>query len=124
MEGHSLKQKSLGFYGKGIYKTASGHLKYYSPKALRDQYVHRKVVEDLLKETHPLTLQLLSYPYEVHHADWNKENNDPSNFILLDCRFHSTLTVYGSHYRGRFEPRWKPAPDWALFKDDSGTVPF
>jgi hypothetical protein len=110
------QQRRLNPWGKGIYMKPSGHLCYSSPMSVRGKYVHRKVVEDLIEETSFSLRQFIPYPYEVHHMDFNKTNNEPSNFLLLDHCFHSSVTASGQQGRaGKFEPRWKPAPEWKLF---------
>lgn len=119
----------LPFYGKGVYKTKSGHLRYSSPKILRNEYVHRKVIKDLIEKT-PFSIRLLlPYPYEVHHMDFSKENNSPFNLLMLDERMHSSLTADGRGRRingtwGKFRPNWKPLPEWKLFDDNIEEVPF
>jgi|WetSurMetagenome_2_1015567.scaffolds.fasta_scaffold01696_18 hypothetical protein len=124
------KQKTLGLWGKGVYKTRSGHLRYSSPPELRGEYVHRKVVKDLIEEMTEALRQLLPWPYEVHHIDFNKEHNWPQNLLLLSNEVHSALTAGQKRDEaGRFSgynPKWKPAPPWALSdqQDDSMEVPF
>lgn len=123
------KQTTIEFYGKGISKTKSGHLRYHSPKELRGKYVHRVVVDRLIEDT-PYSLRLfIPWPYEVHHVDYNKENNCPCNFILLSDAFHSLLTSDrprgpNGQFGTKFHPKWKPAPAWRLFADDIAEVPF
>jgi hypothetical protein len=123
------KQRSTNqtLYGKGVSKTADGHLRYRSPKELRGKYVHRKVVEDLIAITHPLTIQLLPWPYEVHHMDFDKTHNQPSNLLVVSEGLHAYLGVDGRRDKGngRFRPRWKSPPEWVLFReDDIGEIPF
>lgn len=109
-----MRQTPLSLYGKGVYKTKAGHLRYSSPAELRHQYVHRVKVEQLLKET-PYSIQLLlPWPYEVHHMDWNKENNDPSNFLLVSESLHSCMTAA----RLRFKPKWQAPPQWLPLLDE------
>lgn len=107
---------------KGMYRSSSGHIRYSSPLKLRGEYVHRKKVADMLAETPFSIQQLIPWPYEVHHADYNKENNCCCNFILMDESFHAALTAHNS--RRDFQPKWRPAPQWKLFNDDSDVVPF
>ena len=87
------RQETLALYGKGIVKTRRGHLRYTSPKELRGKYVHRVIVDKLLEETPYSIKLLLPWPYEIHHADWNKENNSPENFILVSESLHSVMTA-------------------------------
>ncbi len=106
------RQETLALWGSGIVKTRAGHLRYTSPKELRGKYVHRKVVEDRLEETPYSIRLLLPWPYEVHHLDWNKENNQSENLLLLDMRLHSIMTSDGRpRDRGQFVPRWKVIGD-------------
>lgn len=115
---------------KGLQMTKSGHLRYTSPKALRGKYVHRVVVERLLEETPYSIRLLLPWPYEVHHMDFDKVNNAPNNLLIVSEAFHSRQTVDGAPRDGdgrfgrRFMPRWRPAPPWRLFDEDSEEVPF
>ena len=112
---------------KGISRTVKGHLRYTSPKEMRGKYVHRVVMEKLLDET-PFSVKiLLPYPYEVHHQDYNKQNNDPLNLLLVDICLHSSMTADRPRRmdgRWGYVPHFKPAPYWALFKDDIEGVPF
>lgn len=117
----------LPFFSKGIQKTKSGHLRYSSPKELRGEYVHRHVIKVLLEET-PYSIRLLvPCPYEVHHMDYNPENNAPGNLLLLPEAFHAKLTADrgrddGGRFGRRFMPRWKAYP--GLFDEDDESVPF
>jgi hypothetical protein len=125
---------NLPFLPKGVTKTRAGHLRYTSPASLRHRYVHRVVVERLIEETHPLTKQLLPHPFEVHHMDYNKENNAPCNLLIVSEAFHSRQTVDGAPRDGngrwgrKFMPRWRPVPAWKLFEEfeenDDGEIPF
>lgn len=123
-----MSNKRLGFYGKGITKTPSGHLRYTSPKHLRNKLVHRAMVEKLLEETPFSVRQMIPWPYEVHHMDFQKEHNCAANFLLLSPEFHSWVTMSGQkRIDGRFSsfvPRWQPAPEWKLFDDSIDEVPF
>lgn len=121
------QQPCLGLYGKGIQKTKSGHLRYTSPKELRGEYVHRKVIADLVEETCWSIKLLLPWPYEVHHMDYNKENNSPANLLLLSTAFHAALTAdrprgNGGKFGNKFRARWKPAPEWILFDEENGNT--
>jgi hypothetical protein len=123
------RQPSLNLYGKGIHKTSAGHLRYHSPRELRGRYVHRKVIDDLLEVTPFSVKLLLPWPYEVHHQDYNKEHNCGLNLLILDERLHSSMTADrqrdgDGRFGYKFKPRFKPAPDWVLFRDDSEVVPF
>jgi HNH endonuclease len=113
---------------KGVYRSKTGHLIYSSPKELRGKSVHRKVIEDLIAATPYSIRLLLPWPYEVHHADYNKENNDPSNLLVVTESLHSCMTSDGFRRSGRFtrkfNPHWKPAPEWVLIDDDAEGVPF
>lgn len=93
---------------KGFRRTKSGHLR-ISSGTFRDEYVHRLVVKTLLGFTHPLTLHHIPIPYEVHHVDFKKDHNCPSNLLLLEEGLHSAITARGSRRRGdgKFEPRWR-----------------
>lgn len=107
--------RKLPLYEKGVYKNEYGHLRYSSPVSLRGKYVHRVKVERLIEET-PYSIRIMiPWPYEVHHADYNKENNDPSNFIILSESMHSYMTSHNK--RKRFQAKWVKVPDWVLFDD-------
>lgn len=106
-------------------RTKAGHLRYTSPKELRGEYVHRKVIRDLLAETPYSIRLLLPNPYEVHHCDYNKENCEPSNLLLLDIVFHSHLTAH--RLKRQFRPKWKPIPElmlWDEQEQSESEVPF
>ncbi len=114
------RQDTLGLYGKGICKTASGHLRYHSPAALRGRYVHRVVVDRLIDETPYSIRLLLPWPFEIHHMDYNKEHNCPHNLLLLEETFHSMLTADrrrddGGRFGRKFVPHWTQ-PEWAKEK--------
>ena len=118
----------LALYGKGVRKTRAGHLRYTSPKELRDKYVHRVVIDRLIEETAYSIRLMLPWPWEVHHIDFNKENNKPDNLLVLHPCFHSKVTVDGhKRVNGKFNgfnPKWKPAPEWVLFEDKGEEIPF
>lgn len=126
----SGKQERIYLWGKGISMTKSGHLRYYSPPELRYQYVHRHVIELLIEETPEARRKLIPWPYEVHHMDYVKTNNSPSNLLLLSESLHSYLTAQGmrdrdGRFRRKFHPDWRPAPQWVLFRDeDVDEIPF
>ncbi len=113
-------QEPLNLYGKGVSKTCSGHLRYSSPMTLRGKYVHRVVVDRLLEVTPYSVRLLIPLPYEVHHMDYNKTNNEPDNLLLLPEAFHSKLTADrsrddGGRFGRKFFPRWNRKsvePDW------------
>ena len=120
-------QSKLQFYGKGISKTKSGHLRYSSPSSLRGKYVHRHVVESNIEQTPYSVRVMLPWPYEVHHMDFDKTNNWGENLLMLSAQFHSALTCNQRRIDGKFNgysPKWKPAPEWVLFDDQSDEVPF
>lgn len=125
------KQHSLNLYGKGIYKTKDGHLRYHSPRNLRGKYVHRELVDRLISETPWSVRLLIPWPFEVHHMDYNKEHNEPHNLLLLSIEFHSVLTAdmprdHGK-FTSKFHPKWQPPPQWVLFRDDDKeieSIPF
>ena len=120
------RQLPLCLYGKGIYKTKAGHLRYSSPKGLRRKYVHRVVIEKLIEET-PWSIKiLLPWPYEVHHMDYNKLNNQPENLLILSNAFHSVMTadrerMGNGTFMPKYHPKWVQPPAWLLFDDE---VPF
>lgn len=120
----------LPFFSKGIQKTRSGHLRYSSPKELRGKYVHRHVIEKLLEETPYSIRLLLPFPYEVHHQNYNKEDNAPSNLIMMEEAFHAKLTADrarddGGRFGRKFYPKWR-RPEPGLFDNhtDEEIVPF
>jgi hypothetical protein len=113
---------------KGVYQTKAGHLRYSSPRDLRDKYVHRKTVEDLIKET-PYSIQLLlPWPYEVHHMNYDKTDNAPSNLLMISEAMHSSMTAdRGRSGSGRFKPKWSAPPLWLPLFDcdeEDEEVPF
>lgn len=121
------RETRLPFYGPGLQKTRAGHLRYTSPSRLRGQYQHRKVVEDNLAATSFYVLQLLPWPYEVHHPDWDKTHNEGHNLLMLSTQFHAKLTCNQRRVDGKFagyNPKHRPPPDWVLFKDEDEGIPF
>lgn len=124
----NARQPNLNFYGKGIYKTRDGHLRYHSPKELRNKYVHRVVIEKLIEEMPDHAKSYIPWPYEVHHMDFDKAHNCPRNLLLLSVEFHAWITAQGRRGpNGRllstFHPVWK-VPDWKLFDEDDEAIPF
>lgn len=113
-------------WGAGIYMTRSGHLRYHSPKSMRGEYVHRKMVADMIAETPYSIKLLLPYPFEVHHADFNKVHNCGCNFIVLSTSFHSAMTVeHTNAIKRRFQAKWRAASQWGLFEEQlTSEVPF
>ena len=128
------RQESLCLYGRGVYKTRSGHLRYTSPRSVRGKYVHRVIIETLLHETPYSLVLLIPWPYEVHHIDYNKENNVPSNLLILDERLHAAVTADrarddGGRFGRKFMPKWSAPseilqPKFDAFEDQDNEVPF
>jgi len=112
---------------KGIYRTPAGHLR-YSGGPQRGEYVHRAVYLRCLEETPYSIRLLLPFPFEVHHMDYNKENNAPHNLLGIDIKLHSAQTADGrKRIRGMFAPKWRAAPlclPLFDFIDDDSEVPF
>ena len=114
---------------RGVVRTKAGHLRYTSPKELRGKYVHRHRVELQISEMPYSIRLLLPWPYEVHHMDYNKENNGDGNLLLLSEALHAALTAHGQkgtdgRFESKFRPKWLPPPEWALFKEDDDGIPF
>jgi len=107
---------------KGVGQTASGHLRYRSPKELRGEYVHRQVIKKCIEETPYSVRLLLPWPYEVHHQDYNKQHNCPGNLLIVSDSLHSAMTAHRLKKRS-FQAKWSKAPDWWLFNIDED-VPF
>ncbi len=115
----------MGIYGKGIVKTIDGHLRYTSPKIVRNKYVHRVVIEKLIEETPYSIRLLLPWPFEVHHSDYDKCNNAPENLIMLSNAVHSALTADRKRIYGKFRPKWGKPPDWLpLYDGMEDDIPF
>lgn len=117
--------------GRGLVKTKSGHLRYSSPSAIRHKYVHRDIIEKLLKETPYSIRMLVPYPYEVHHMDYDKENNKPCNLLLVSEAFHSKMTADrtrddGGRFGRKFLPKWRKESLWldGIVEDEGEEVPF
>lgn len=110
----------------GIHRTKAGHLRYSRPKELRGKYVHRVVVERLIDEMPYSIKLLLPWPYEVHHADYDKENNQPGNLIIVSEAFHSAMTADRKRaWNGTFKPKWSKPPEWLpLLDEGQDEVPF
>lgn len=107
----------------GVTITRVGHVRFTSPRELRGEYVHRHIVRKLIEETPYSIRLLLPNPYEVHHMNFNKQDNAPSNFIILAIDMHSAQTADGRRREhGRFIPKFKPCP-WLPLYDDTD-VPF
>lgn len=83
------------------------------------------MIEWLIDETPWSVRLLLPWPYEVHHQDYNKENNTPGNLLLVSEAFHAAMTADRKrHGNGKFRPKWMPPPSWTLFGDDVEEIPF
>ena len=116
MERRSLRNADLP---KGMVRTAAGHLRYTSPGVLRGQYVHRKVIADLIEATPYSIRLLLPWPYEGHHMDYNKENNAPHNLLIVSEPLHAAMTADRARKgNGRFKPKWSKPPEWLPLYDD------
>jgi hypothetical protein len=114
----------------GVQRTKAGHLR-YTGGPHRGEYVHRYLYIKLMEETPYSIRLLLPFPFEVHHMDYNKENNKPHNLLGLDIKLHSAQTAHDRRRRGNgtFAPKWKAAPlCLPLFdfidEDDPDVVPF
>ena len=131
-----MRQLKLnGALPRGTYKTKDGHLRYYC-KELKGEYVHRHVIKEALNDTPYSIKLLLPWPYEVHHIDFNKENNERCNLLMCSEAFHSAMTSRGPHgFGSKFHPKFKPPPEWVLFdysnsksenckNDEDSEVPF
>ena len=115
MERRSLRHADLP---KGVCRTASGHLRYSSPKELRGQYVHRKVIADLIGETPYSVKLLLPWPWEGHHMDYDKGNNAPHNLLIVSEALHAAMTADRARKgNGRFKPKWSKPPEWLPLYD-------
>ena len=90
----------------------------YTAGPHRGKYVHTRIAETLVSETPYSIRLLLPWPYEVHHVDYRKTHNCPSNLILLDIAFHSKMTADGRRHElnGRFEPKRRTVPEWVQDK--------
>lgn len=117
----SLKNADLP---KGVMRTKAGHLKYTSPKEKRDKYVHRECIAEMIKETPYSIRLLLPWPYEVHHQDYNKENNCGCNLLIVSEALHSAMTAHRPRRGdGRFRPKWLPPAPWTLFDEKIESLP-
>lgn len=102
--------------GTGIQVTASGHLR-HTRRPLRGKYVHRVTVEKLIEETSHSVKLLLPWPFEVHHLDYQKAHNCPSNLLITTEAFHSAMTVDGRERCAatkKFTPKFRSVPDYIL----------
>lgn len=117
---------NLPFLPKGTYRTKDGHIRYHTRGPLRGKYYHKVIAERLIEETPYSIRLLLPWPYEIHHIDHNKENNEPSNFLLCGKGFHSFMTCTGQNYKRKFQPKWAPAPRYIQEKLEGldNEVPF
>lgn len=62
--------------------------------------VHRLVFEHFVRKIKPNE--------EVHHLDQNKQNNDVSNLVAMDCGQHRRLHMNGNTYaKGKKNDQWK-----------------
>jgi hypothetical protein len=121
------RQPKLNLYGKGIYKTDSGHLRYHSPRDKKGKYVHREIIEKLIEQTPYSIRLLLPWPYEVHHQDYNKEHNCGANLLIIGEALHSIMTADrprqdGGRFGRKFIPNWTNPPQYVLDLQDE--VPF
>ncbi len=99
-----------------------GYLRHKGQGPDRDRYVHRRVMEELLAATHPLTVwslfhlrQVARIPFdrrnplrwEVDHCDGDRAHNCPCNLMLLQRPLHR-----GSSFPVRNQPdEWTDPPD-------------
>lgn len=116
-----MKLRHLRFYPPGIHRTKDGHLRYHSPLEKRNKYVHRDVAETMIAETpYVVSSNFIPLPFEIHHIDFNKENNEPHNLLICPMEFHSYMTFdrHGNRRKTKFHPIYKQL---SLLQDE---VPF
>jgi hypothetical protein len=64
--------------------------------------------------------------------DYNKTNHADGNLLLVSETLHSIMTadcrprLKDGRFHGKFEPKWKPPPEWVLIDvdDDTDGIPF
>jgi hypothetical protein len=92
----------------GLQLTYKGYYRVTRSGIHQWKLLHRRVMEQQLERTHPLTLAVLkihlnsrgkldSLPeaWDAHHIDGNKLHNCPQNLMLLDHALHGALFVGG-----------------------------
>lgn len=98
--------------GSGVCLSQKGYLQVTRRGPDRNKYVHRLVAAAMCREWcyYPVGEDGLPEGMEVHHADFNKLHNCPSNLILVDSAFHLYMDIH--HYRenGTYTRRKPPAP--------------
>ncbi len=81
--------------GPGVCVTAKGYLRITRRGPHRDKLVHRVVMAGLCRQFcyYPLNGGGLPEGMEVHHQDFDKTHNCPSNLLLLDPALHSEMDM-------------------------------
>ena len=87
-------------YKRGYYISCDGYLR-ISSGPYRNKYVHRKVIEDLLKC--PISYMFapgapIPEGMTVEHVDHNKQHNCMGNLMLLDRRIHGKISESYQRY--------------------------
>ena len=79
--------------GSGVYRDHNGYLRVGRRGPNRKKYVHRLVVADLCQIHcfYPLNGDGLPPNMDVHHSDFDKTHNCPSNLILMESAFHDHM---------------------------------
>jgi hypothetical protein len=95
-QGHNIgKGINNRFYKGGTIGAGKGYMKTLLPKhpfSTVDGYVltHRLILEKYLSEKYNREIYILPY-FDVHHIDFNKNNNNPQNLMYIHRREHSAL---------------------------------
>lgn len=92
-------------------------------KPYRGWYLHQAVADMLVKLWNPHGWKELPDGFEVHHLDWDRGNNDPSNLLILQEALHHAFQRASVRcpYTGRFQGRGPLMSDdeFEAFLDES-----
>jgi len=89
----------------GVTTNSNGYLR-YTAGPLRGKYVHRAIASKLWEQRYGEPMP--SY-YEVHHQDFDKQNNAPENLLILGPGLHESSHARGwkRNGNGTFRQKWE-----------------
>lgn len=102
----ALRKVPIDKVPPGLQVTESGYLRITRAGRHKWKLLHRRVMEQLLEQTHPLTLAVLGIQldsrgqlrnlddkWDAHHIDFCKTHNCACNLMLLEHAVHGAAFI-------------------------------